>query len=117
MSVPTNIDSVQPHMITFPNPNSEQIGFFGKCEIEIAAGRLVKFCQNRGRWGPHDIGELVDFYRENKWDTNMMFYGLTGKFFDDGDFLSKGAIDYIEFTHAGLIVLPKFIAGCLAKSR
>ncbi len=56
---------------------------FGKSEVETTAGRLIAFFQSRGCWTQFKIEELVDFYKLKGWDTNTMFFGLIGGWYDD----------------------------------
>lgn len=61
-------------------------GTFGKAEIEWAAERLVRFFQEKGYWASFTITELLAFYNKNKWDPNLMFFGLMGTWHDDSPF-------------------------------
>jgi len=63
-----------------------QIGRFGKAEVEIAAGKLIKFFQKLGFWKIIDIKELIVFYDEQGWDHRDMLFGLSGAWIDDGGF-------------------------------
>ncbi|MDB5224633.1 MAG: hypothetical protein JWO43_255 [Candidatus Adlerbacteria bacterium] len=58
---------------------------FGKFEIEGAAIRLLSFFQTRGAWCAFTAEELVHHYQLKNWNPDRMFYGLLGRWFDDGD--------------------------------
>lgn len=48
---------------------------FGKAEIEGNAGRLVRFFQSKGGWGPFTLVELKEFYVSRGWrlDGDILF--------------------------------------------
>jgi hypothetical protein len=56
-------------------------GTFGTAEVEMVAGHLLAFFKKRGHWCEFTINELRDFYRANKWNSNLMFYGLIGTYY------------------------------------
>lgn len=56
---------------------------FGKAEVEEAARNIILFCQQRGGWYPFSLEELSNFYMREERDCNMMFFGLSGIWYDD----------------------------------
>lgn len=58
-------------------------GRFGKHEVEMAAGRLLAFFQEMGRWGKFTLTQLLNFYQAKGWNPDMMFFGLLGVWYDD----------------------------------
>lgn len=60
------------------------VGFFGKCEVEGAAGDLVRFFQERGRWCSFSYDELAAFYRQKGLLTRRILFGLHGVWEDNG---------------------------------
>lgn len=59
-------------------------GRFGKYEVEVAAGKLMTFLQERDtEWSSFTIRELAVFYESKHWEPNMMFFGLLGPWLDD----------------------------------
>jgi len=63
--------------------NDSVAGVFGKAEIEQSAGKLVSFFQSRGYWCPFTLDELQRYYKEKGWNTNAVFFGLVGAWYDD----------------------------------
>ena len=61
---------------------TDTVGFFGKYEIEHAAGRLVRFFQSKNCWCPFTIEDLYLFYKENNLPFEDIFTGLCGYWVD-----------------------------------
>jgi hypothetical protein len=66
-----------------PIRNGDVAGFFGKAEVEEAAGKLALFFQSKNAWVPFTIVEMVEFFQQRGWDPNGMFFGLNGLWYDD----------------------------------
>lgn len=97
------------------DPNSPICGFFGKYEIESAAGRLVAFFQHIGQWRSFGLAELLEFYRSKEWDPKMMLYGLHGDWWDDGDWAVKPSYCYLIDFGSGMKVTHEFVQQCVAE--
>lgn len=71
-------------------------GMFGKHEVELAAGKLVAFFQKKGRWDKFSITELYNFYKSNNWNPDLMFFGLSGRWFDDSPIMILTGTPWVE---------------------
>ncbi len=61
------------------------VGRFGKAEIEWAAGQLLNFIQSRGeQWQSFKLGDLFYYYKQQGWNPEEAFFGLSGLWFNDG---------------------------------
>lgn len=89
-------------------------GSFGKAEVEISAGKLVQFFQSRGYWCSFTIDELARYYTLRGWNSNSMFFGLMGLWFDDGMMGAwRHAHPCIAINNAGACFVTKeFIDRC-----
>ncbi len=92
---------------------------FGKCEVEVSAGRLVLLLQqkNQDKWEPFTLTELYAFYKKNGWDFNEAMFGLSGVWFDDSmaGGLRQAQNLIVDFGHE-MYVTNEFIKIC-AKCR
>ena len=59
-------------------------GGFGKAEVEWAAEKLIAFFKSRGYWTGFTLNELHRFYKGKGWETDNVFLGIMGAWFDDG---------------------------------
>ncbi len=64
---------------------SGPIGTFGKSEVESSVGKLIRFflCKKSGLWAPFVLEELMEFYRENKWNPNTVLFGIWVTWLDE----------------------------------
>lgn len=109
---------IRPDDIKLQN-DSVMGGGFGKAEIEKSAGKLVRFFQSRGYWGPFTFDQLQRYYREKGWNVGNAFFGLTGLWYDDTMLGSewKESWPCIAIDAAGLhYVTDQFILRCAGES-
>lgn len=67
------------------NNDGTILGSFGKMEVEVIVGRLIKFFHARGYWAAFKLSELAEFYKENGWDPDTKLFGLTGAWFNNSE--------------------------------
>lgn len=92
------------------------LGGFGKHEVEVSAGKLVKFFQSRESWCKFTLSELAEFYRQNGWEPNEMLFGLMGGWYDDCGFgVWREGINFIGHTGKRLCISEYFIQQCAGK--
>lgn len=85
------------------------LGGFGKYEVEIAAGGLIKFFQVGDFWLPFTIEQLARFYDEAELDKRLMLFGLLCPWFDDGGFGSiRQAQPYLVHMPDGTFSVTSF---------
>ncbi len=70
----------------FPKPAQifDLTGTFGKAEVEWSAMHLIEYFKLRGAWTTFTIAELTRFYEMKGWNSNTMFFGLLGGWYDTG---------------------------------
>lgn len=87
---------------------------FGRTEIDLCAGNLIRFFQQEGRWRSFTQLELEAFYASQGLDDvfNLgMFYGLAEDWEDD---LGEYRGDFVRVTVRGdLMVTDEFILICV----
>ena len=76
---------------------------FGKCEKEITARWVVRFCQQRGDWGPFHETELTKFYHEGMEREESFHWNGLG---DNG----------IEFADGMVFIQHEFVTACFKAS-
>ncbi|MEK7628775.1 MAG: hypothetical protein AAB421_05185 [Patescibacteria group bacterium] len=91
-------------------------GRFGKCETEIAAGRLVLFFKQRGYWSAFTTAELRAFSVEKGLlgEKEDLLFGLTGFWLDDGvlSFRYVGDTYIVLLPDGTCAITEKFIEQC-----
>lgn len=88
----------------YPRPRDIEslLKCFGKHEVELSAGRLLEFFRTSDRWCSFTIEELTAFYKSHDgWNSNDMFYGLQGPYFDDGGMMGYREPDHIYVVGVG----------------
>lgn len=75
-------ETVRPKDLILDN-NIKTAGVFGKHEIEVAAGKLLMFFQEKNRWSGFTIEDLFHFLKKKKIEMDSIFFGLCGPWYDD----------------------------------
>jgi len=105
---------IRPEDIKLRKPISA--GRFGKYEVEVAAGQLVKFFQMRNYWTNFTLPELIEFYRIMEWDLDLMLFGLLGAWFDDGGAMGGARVSpayTLQVSDGTFCITEKFILRCM----
>ncbi|OHA89328.1 MAG: hypothetical protein A2653_01390 [Candidatus Zambryskibacteria bacterium RIFCSPHIGHO2_01_FULL_43_25] len=96
------------------------VGRFGKHEVEVAAAKLLLFFRSRGEWTRFTIRELVEFYNSQGWDPDLMFFGLSGVWYDDASLKQANREEWTDappylvlFTDGRYAITEKFIRACM----
>lgn len=88
-------------------------GFFGNPDIERSAGRLMSLMQLIAFWKPFSVEFLQRHYRTQGWDTERMFYGLSGPWAVPHAIRGWGQARYVQLLPSGLCsVTDVFILRC-----
>ncbi len=113
----------------YPSPNEIKLmgvasdplaGRFGKCEVEMAAGKLLSFLQHRNKgWEEFTISDLFAYYKSKGWNPDMMFFGLLGPWFDDGmstmDFRDTANVYLVVGDNGKYYFTDKFVTNSMRK--
>jgi hypothetical protein len=115
----TRLDSKKdlPKPLELKVSETDTIGRFGKHEVEVSAGRLIRFLQLRNAWTDFSYGELMRFYEAKGWNPDTILYGLHGNWGDDaGIYTWRRAHLYIAQNENGrLFVTDFFVRQCMEK--
>lgn len=113
---------IQPDSIPFlPHLDHEGVGNFGKKEIEVNAGGIIRYFRERGKWEPFDVSDLKAFYKRTSWPViidgrHNIFYGLAGDWFDDGSFRAREDPRFLRLCSDGsCMVTDRFILRCAGR--
>lgn len=88
-------------------------GNFGNSDIERSAGRLVSLMRLMIHWKPFSVEFLAIHYRTNAWDTERMFYGLSGPWPKPHAIRGWGQAGYVQLLqNAQCSVTDVFILRC-----
>jgi len=84
-------------------------GTFGKCEVEVAAYRLVCFLNDSGQgWRQFSLFDLCDWYRRRGLKEQPLF-GLMGLWLDDGGNWCVRSAEYVINEGDCLSVTDEFL--------
>lgn len=84
-------------------------GGFGKYEVELSAGKLIKYFQYRRKWCSFTFTEIRDFYQQNNWSWNEILYGLI-PYMDE--YTTYNPPVYIVHAGNSLMVTKEFVNRC-----
>lgn len=88
-------------------------GNFGNPDVERSAGRLVSLMQMTVFWKPFSVSFLETHYRGKDWNTDRMFYGLSGPWPKPHAIRGWGEASYVQLLPSGLCaVTDVFILRC-----
>lgn len=93
---------------------------FGHTETEISAGHIVRFCQERGSWGPFTRREIEEFYNRSGhkdfWFNRLVDPGIA---YDirRGNYRTGGGWVIHDVETDSFTVTTEFVERCHASSQ
>ena len=106
------------HDLPRPSHITDFSSTFGTAEVEDVAANLVAFFQLSDTWKSFTLTELMNFYKLNGWNHDLMFYGLTGALLHcDGMFWHEFAPEpYLVFLPDGSIEITESFVKTAARN-
>ncbi|OHB14435.1 MAG: hypothetical protein A2431_03600 [Candidatus Zambryskibacteria bacterium RIFOXYC1_FULL_39_10] len=97
------------------------IGGFGKHEIELTAGRIVRFMVEvkNDFWAKFTLLELNDFYKRKGWNPSEILDGLTGAWVDMASIFTganETDIFLVSFLDGKFAITEEFVRRCAGEN-